>query len=64
MPWQVYTWIKDKLNAELVPIDERLNLLRRVKSPLEIELLWEALRITELAFSGDECGTSQLMARI
>lgn len=51
IPWQVYNWINETLDTELIPIDEHLNLLRRVKSPLEIELLRESVRITDLAFS-------------
>ena len=39
----------DTLRAELVPVDGCFNLLRRVKSPLEIELLHEAVRVSELA---------------
>lgn len=51
IPWQIYNWIKETLGAECIPIDARFEMLRRVKSPFEIELLREAVRVTDLAFS-------------
>jgi Xaa-Pro aminopeptidase len=47
----VYTWIRETLRGELVDIDEPFNLMCRVKSPLEINLLSEAVRITDMAIS-------------
>ena len=51
IPWKVVQWISNTLGAELVPVDEQVNRLRRVKRPLEIQMLREAMRITKLAFS-------------
>ncbi len=51
IPWKVYTWLCHRLGAELVSVDEQLNLLRRVKTPLEIQMLCEAVRVTDLAFT-------------
>ena len=53
MPWKVHTWLGQTLGVELVPVDEHLNLLRRVKAPLEVQLLREAVRVTDLAFTED-----------
>ena len=50
MPWKLHQWISNTLGAELVPVDEQFNMLRRVKSSLEIQMLREAMRVTNLAF--------------
>lgn len=49
LPWQMHAWLGGTLRAELVDVDGAFNLLRRVKSPLEIGLLREAVRVTDLA---------------
>lgn len=51
MHWQLYNYLKDSLHAELVPLDTEFNQLRRVKSSLEIDLLREAVRVTDLAIA-------------
>jgi Xaa-Pro dipeptidase len=49
IPWQVHAWLTATLGAELAAIDAPFNLLRRVKSPLEVEMLRESIRVTDLA---------------
>lgn len=49
MPWEMVTWLRETLGAALKPIDAPFNLTRRVKTPLEIKLLREAMRVTDLA---------------
>ncbi len=51
MPWPIHDWLIEAHKAELLPLDAEFEQLRRVKSPHEIELLREAVRVTDLAFS-------------
>ena len=51
MPWLLHDWLIEKQKVDLVPLDAELEQMRRVKSPIEIKLLREAVRVTDLAFS-------------
>ena len=51
MSVQEHTRYREKLDAELVPAQETVSALRAVKQPWEIEIMKQAQRITDLAFS-------------
>jgi Xaa-Pro aminopeptidase len=50
IPWTAAQMIQKRLpNAEWVSCDPEFDLIRRIKSPLEIRLLREAVRVTDIA---------------
>jgi Xaa-Pro aminopeptidase len=52
LPWVAYQRLTEEVpGIELVDVGGHLDQIRRIKSPMEIELLKEGARITDLAFS-------------
>ncbi len=52
LPWPAYRRLmEENPGLEVVDISGHLDQIRRIKSPLEIELLKEAARITDMAFA-------------